>query len=56
MGALVAQQLVAGFHEGDTYKPVDPELLEGRLAAVGLVDIDVRTVPGRAWPVTARAP
>jgi SAM-dependent methyltransferase len=30
-------------HEGDTYNPVDPDGLSGRLAAAGFADVEVRT-------------
>jgi len=34
---------LAGAHAGDTYNPVDPESLPGRLAAAGFADIQVKT-------------
>ena len=42
------------FHEGDTYKPVEPEDLPERLGAAGFVDVDVR-VYDLGWMCTARA-
>ena len=40
--SLASDQLAA-MHDGDTYTPVDPESLPGRLAAAGFTHIDVRT-------------
>jgi ubiquinone/menaquinone biosynthesis C-methylase UbiE len=40
--SLASEQL-ASHHDGDTYNPVDPELLPGRLAAAGFTEVDVRT-------------
>jgi SAM-dependent methyltransferase len=56
--ALVASDSLASdelraHHEGDTYNPVDPDSLPSRLAAVGFVDVDVRTNP-YGWAVVAR--
>lgn len=34
---------LAGFHEGDTYNPIDPEALPDRLRRAGLVDVEVVT-------------
>lgn len=33
---------LSGFHEGDTYHPIDPDRLEARLVAAGFSEIDVR--------------
>jgi SAM-dependent methyltransferase len=57
-GLLVANDSVrsdelASFHVDDTYNPVDPETLEGRLAAIGYVDIEVDVNP-YAWACRAR--
>ena len=49
----LASDDLAGLHDGDTYNPVDPATLPGRLAAVGFVDVDVRTNP-YGWAVIAR--
>jgi len=47
-------EATAAFHEDDIYNPLDPDDLEGRLAAAGFGDIEVRTYePG--WVCTARA-
>jgi ubiquinone/menaquinone biosynthesis C-methylase UbiE len=56
--ALVASDSLASaeleaHHEGDTYNPVDPASLPGRLAAAGFGRIDVRTNPN-GWAVIAR--
>lgn len=40
-------------HEDDTYNPVDPSTLPGRLAAAGFSDVDVRT-NDFGWAVIAR--
>ena len=40
-------------HEGDTYNPVDPERLQGRLEKAGFVDIEVKTNP-YGWSALAR--
>src|SRR3546814_341195 len=32
----------AAFHEGDTYQPIDPDTLPGRLAAAGFSDVAVQ--------------
>ncbi len=42
------------FHEGDTYNPIEPEDLPGRLGAAGFVEVDVR-VYDLGWVCTARA-
>jgi SAM-dependent methyltransferase len=59
-GVLVANDSVgreelAAFHVDDTYNPVDPDTLEGRLSAMGYVDIDIATNP-YAWACRARRP
>jgi ubiquinone/menaquinone biosynthesis C-methylase UbiE len=43
---------LAAHHEGDTYNPVDPESLHGRLTSAGFERIDVRTNPN-GWAVIA---
>jgi len=58
-GALVAadgtySEGSAAFHEGDTYNPIAPEDLEGRLAAAGFGAVRVRTYD-LGWVCTARA-
>jgi SAM-dependent methyltransferase len=57
-GVLVAADGVhsegsAAFHEHDTYNPIDPDELSGRLAQAGFTDIDVR-VYDLGWVCTAR--
>jgi SAM-dependent methyltransferase len=42
------------FHEGDTYNPIEPDELPGRLVAAGFVDVDVR-LHELGWMCTARA-
>jgi SAM-dependent methyltransferase len=42
--SIGSDELAAG-HEGDTYNPVDPESLPGRLVAAGFERVDVRTNP-----------
>jgi SAM-dependent methyltransferase len=58
-GVLVAadagfMEATVDFHEGDTYNPIEPGELEGRLATAGFVDVDV-TVHDLGWVCTARA-
>lgn len=45
---------LAEFHEGDTYEPIDPDTLAGRLATAGFHDIDVE-VTDTAWAARATA-
>ena len=59
-GVLVAGDSVASpeleaHHEDDTYNPVDPDDLPRRLAAAGLVDVDVKTNE-LGWAAVARKP
>jgi SAM-dependent methyltransferase len=42
------------FHEGDTYHPIDPDALPGRLAAAGFTGVAIRTYD-LGWIATARA-
>ena len=42
------------FHDGDTYQPIDPETLEGRLQRAGFGDIDVAVNP-YGWSARSRA-
>jgi SAM-dependent methyltransferase len=44
----------AAFHEGDTYNPIEPDDLPGRLESAGFGDVDVR-VYELGWVCTARA-
>jgi SAM-dependent methyltransferase len=44
----------AAFHEGDTYNPIDPDDLAGRLGRAGFEDVEVRTYD-LGWVCTARA-
>ena len=39
----LASDVLASNHDGDTYNPVDPASLPGRLAAAGFAEIEVRT-------------
>ncbi len=39
----IPSDALRAFHEGDTYNPIDPAALPGRLAQAGFVAIDVRT-------------
>ncbi|HLH29432.1 MAG TPA: class I SAM-dependent methyltransferase, partial [Acidimicrobiales bacterium] len=41
------------FHQGDTYQPLDPATLPGRLHAAGFADVEVR-VNEHAWTALAR--
>ena len=49
----LASDELAAHHEGDTYNPVDPSTLPGRLTAAGFTDVDVRTNEF-GWAVIAR--
>ena len=40
-------------HEDDTYNPVDPDSLDGRLRAAGFAEVEVRTNP-YGWAAVAR--
>lgn len=42
------------FHEGDTYNPIDPDALPGRLADAGFTDVDVELFD-LGWICHARA-
>jgi SAM-dependent methyltransferase len=58
-GVLVAADGVASpgvqeFHRGDTYNPIDPEELTGRLEVAGFGALDVRTYD-LGWICTAHA-
>jgi SAM-dependent methyltransferase len=58
-GVLVAADGVysegsAAFHEGDTYNPIDPDGLPGRLRQAGFADVEVQ-VYELGWVCTARA-
>lgn len=44
---------VRAFHEGDTYQPVDPATLEGRLLGAGFRDVEVRSNQ-YGWSALAR--
>ena len=41
------------FHEGDTYQPIDPDTLPGRLEGAGFTDIEVR-INDYGWTALAR--
>jgi hypothetical protein len=51
--SLGSEELKA-HHEDDTYNPVDPATLPGRLAAAGFAEVSVRTNEF-GWGVIARA-
>jgi SAM-dependent methyltransferase len=51
----LASEELAAHHDGDTYNPVDPTTLVGRLKTAGFVDIAVTTNPF-AWQVVACTP
>jgi SAM-dependent methyltransferase len=51
----VASDDLAGFHEDDTYNPIDPETLAGRLGDAGFADIEVRSME-YGWAAHARRP
>jgi SAM-dependent methyltransferase len=58
-GVLVAadagyMEATVGFHEGDTYNPIEPGDLTPRLSAAGFTDIEVHT-HDLGWVCTARA-
>jgi ubiquinone/menaquinone biosynthesis C-methylase UbiE len=58
-GAFVAADSVAsdalrGFHEDDTYQPIDPASLPARLASAGFTDVQVQ-VGEDGWAATATA-
>jgi SAM-dependent methyltransferase len=58
-GVLVAadgvyDEATAAFHEGDTYNPIDPQDLPGRLGEAGFTALDVQ-VYELGWACTARA-
>jgi SAM-dependent methyltransferase len=43
------------FHAADTYNPIEPEILPDRLAAAGLVEVEVRRFDLNRWVCTASA-
>jgi SAM-dependent methyltransferase len=49
----VASDELASFHDGDTYNPVDPESVAGRLTAAGFGDVEVRSME-YGWAAHAR--
>ena len=49
----LANDDIRGFHEGDTYQPIDPETLPGRLEAAGFTGVEVRTNE-HGWTALAR--
>jgi len=51
----LANDELEAHHEGDTYNPIDPATLPGRLETAGFVDVTVTTNPF-AWQVAAHAP
>jgi SAM-dependent methyltransferase len=51
--AIYSEDLLA-FHEGDTYNPIDPDGLGGRLRAAGFDDVEIDRFEF-GWMCTARA-
>jgi len=51
----MASDDLAGFHEGDTYNPIDPDSLPGRLTTAGFTEVEVRSME-YGWAAHARAP
>jgi SAM-dependent methyltransferase len=51
----VASDELASFHDGDTYNPVDPDSVAGRLTAAGFGDVEVRSME-YGWAAHARRP
>lgn len=49
----VASDDLLGFHEGDTYNPIDPDGLPERLAAAGFGEVDVQ-IYDLGWLCAAR--
>ena len=49
----VANDDIRGFHEGDTYQPIDPATLPARLEAAGFTQVEVR-VNEYGWTALAR--
>jgi len=54
-GDSLASPELEAHHEGDTYNPVDPSLLAGRLESAGFIEIEVKTNPF-GWAAAARKP
>jgi SAM-dependent methyltransferase len=54
-GDSVASPEIEAGHEGDTYNPIDPALLQDRLEAVGFVAVEVKTNPF-GWTAHATRP
>ena len=53
----VASAGLAAFHHHDVYNPVDPEHLDERLTAVGLMDVTITVSPHDEWfAFSARKP
>jgi ubiquinone/menaquinone biosynthesis C-methylase UbiE len=49
----LASEPLANLHDGDTYNPVDPATLAGRLTAAGFIDVTVKTSE-LGWAALAR--
>jgi SAM-dependent methyltransferase len=49
----IESDAVRGFHEGDTYQPIDPSTLRARLEAAGFTNVDVK-VNQYGWAAVAR--
>ena len=54
-GDSLARPELEAHHEGDTYNPVDPSTLTGRLQDAGFVDVRVKTNE-IGWSAVARKP
>ena len=54
-GDSLASPELEQHHEGDTYNPVDPASLPGRLKATGFDEVELKTNPF-GWAATARKP
>jgi SAM-dependent methyltransferase len=50
----IPSDALRAFHEGDTYNPIDPAALPGRLEQAGFVAVEVRTYE-LGWICAARA-
>lgn len=49
----LANDDIRGFHEGDTYQPIDPATLPKRLQVAGFTEVEVRTNE-HGWTASAR--
>jgi SAM-dependent methyltransferase len=55
VGDSLANPELEAHHEGDTYNPIEPEGLAGRLEASGFNDVEVKTNPF-GWAAQAKKP